>query len=197
MGVQIVTRVQLTPAKLPRYFSTSSPPRHLSTAQLHKKLMDPLLSQNLILLFFPSSLFLSPNTLYIPLQPLSLLTKLKHTHPNLPPAPPIHSPNTPLLSLSNSSMEFEKQQHSSVSLKHKLKLILASCCNFSDSDEDDIKKNLEHSDKSHTLSAWLKSELPSIKVISAKIFAGKLGRNRRANSVEFGYDPLSLSLIHI
>ncbi|KMT19001.1 hypothetical protein BVRB_2g030970 [Beta vulgaris subsp. vulgaris] len=91
-------------------------------------------------------------------------------------------------------MEFEKQQHSSVSLKHKLKLILASCCNFSDSDEDDIKKNLEHSDKSHTLSAWLKSELPSIKVISAKIFAGKLGRNRRANSVEFGYDPLSYSL---
>ncbi|XP_057524338.1 uncharacterized protein LOC130804051 [Amaranthus tricolor] len=90
-------------------------------------------------------------------------------------------------------MKFDKK-YSSLSLKNKLKLLCASCCSFSDSEEDDDKMKLEHSEKNQSLLSWLKSELPDVKDLCANIFSGKHGRNRRSNSVEFRYDPLSYAL---
>ncbi|CAO2825863.1 unnamed protein product [Amaranthus hypochondriacus] len=86
------------------------------------------------------------------------------------------------------------KQHSSLSLKNKLKLLCSSCCSFCDSEEDDVKKVLEHSSDRHTLSSLIKSELPHIKELCATIFSAKTGRSRRSNSVEFKYDPLSYAL---
>ena len=86
------------------------------------------------------------------------------------------------------------KQHSSLSLKNKLNILCASCCSFSDSEEDDVKKVLEHSNNRHTLSSLIKSELPHIKELCATIFSAKNGKNHRSNSVEFKYDPLSYAL---
>ncbi|XP_021769510.1 uncharacterized protein LOC110733732 [Chenopodium quinoa] len=87
-------------------------------------------------------------------------------------------------------MEFDKKH--SLSLKQKIKLfVCATCC---DAEEDDIavQKSLQHSEKKpNTLSSWLKSELPVIKEVCSHVFSGK---NRRSNSTEFRYDPLSYAL---
>ncbi|KNA24836.1 hypothetical protein SOVF_011990 [Spinacia oleracea] len=90
-------------------------------------------------------------------------------------------------------MEFDKQH--SLSLVQKMKFICASCCDTEDNDDVAVQKSLQHSEKRrHTLAAWLKSELPVVKEVCSHVFAGKFGRNRRASSTEFKYDPLSYAL---
>ncbi|KAL2927266.1 10 kDa chaperonin [Bienertia sinuspersici] len=84
------------------------------------------------------------------------------------------------------SMDFEK--YHLLSLKQNLKLIYSSCCNFShNNDEDDFQKFLQHSKNHRSCCKKLKSKF-------AKLFSAKHRRNRRSNSYEFKYDPLSYSL---
>ncbi|KAL2927267.1 hypothetical protein RDABS01_019272 [Bienertia sinuspersici] len=82
-------------------------------------------------------------------------------------------------------MDFEKQH--SLSLKQNLKIICSSCFSLCYNDEDNIQKSPEHSKKHRSCCKRLKSEF-------AKLFSAKHRRNRRSNSSEFKYDPLSYSL---
>ncbi|KAK9683547.1 hypothetical protein RND81_10G149300 [Saponaria officinalis] len=94
--------------------------------------------------------------------------------------------------------------------KFKPSIFCYSCCTDDDTNNNqrrndhggaDFENVIQLSDgKNHhnlhvSISTWLKSELPVIKVRCSGIFSGKTGKNRhRGNSAEFRYDPLSYAL---